>query len=261
MTGPLSGLRVVVTRPRSQAASLGELLERAGAEPIYLPVIEIADPPSFAELDRAVGDLAQGAYQWVVFTSANAAEKVLYRALVAGVAELVHPSTKVAAVGRQTASLLADSGIVVDLVPEEFTGESLVDALGTGPGDIFLPRAADAPPTLVEGLEGSGWLVDQVAAYMNRPVEQDDPAADTVRRLEFDVLTFASGSAVRAFAQFVAEPHELGVNTAEPPERLVAVIGPRTSEVAQELGFRRDIVASDHTAEGLVAALTEHISR
>ena len=259
MTGPLTGVRVVVTRPRSQAAALGALLEREGATPVYLPVIEIADPPSFAELDRAVGDLAKGAYQWVVFTSANAAEKVLYRGLVTGVDALVHPSTKVAAVGSQTASLLADSGIGVDLVPEEFTGDSLVDALGTGPGDIFLPRAADAPAALVEGLEGSGWLVDQVAAYMNRPVAQDDPAVDTVRRLDFDVLTFASGSAVRAFAQFVAEPHELALASAETSEQLVAVIGPRTAEVAQELGFRRDIVASEHTAEGLVAALVSHV--
>ena len=69
----LAGKRVVVTRARDQAASLGALLEEAGAQVIYLPTIEIKDPPSWDPLDSSLERLRRGEYEWVLFASANAA--------------------------------------------------------------------------------------------------------------------------------------------------------------------------------------------
>ena len=43
VAGPLGGLRIVVTRPRDQAASLVEALEAQGAEAVSVPVIKITD--------------------------------------------------------------------------------------------------------------------------------------------------------------------------------------------------------------------------
>ena len=44
----LAGKRVLVTRPRHQAASLAALLRQAGATPLLLPLIEIVPPAESA---------------------------------------------------------------------------------------------------------------------------------------------------------------------------------------------------------------------
>src|SRR5947207_7044323 len=51
---PLSGKRVLVTRPREQAAELVELLEAMGAEAIEAPMIRILPPADYAPLDDAL---------------------------------------------------------------------------------------------------------------------------------------------------------------------------------------------------------------
>ena len=42
MTPPLTGKRILVTRPRAQSADLCDRLAALGAEPIVFPTIEIA---------------------------------------------------------------------------------------------------------------------------------------------------------------------------------------------------------------------------
>ena len=74
VTGPLSGWRVIVTRARAQSSSLVELLVDAGACPVELPAIEIADPiDGGAALEQALSGIED--FEWVVFTSANAVER------------------------------------------------------------------------------------------------------------------------------------------------------------------------------------------
>ena len=73
--GPLAGVRVVVTRPRAQAASLVAALEARGAIAIPVPVIAIEDPPDGGLALRA-GLRALGADDWVVITSPNGADRV-----------------------------------------------------------------------------------------------------------------------------------------------------------------------------------------
>ncbi len=73
---------------------------------------------------------------------------------------------------------------------------------------------------------------------------------------DFDVMTFASGSAAANLAR-VAPPHELGLRPSDEPRRIVACIGPSTAAEARRVGFRVDVVASEHSAQGLADALVE----
>src|SRR5262249_4347064 len=66
---PLFGRRIVITRPRAQAAEFAESLEAWGAEVVSFPTIETTPPPSWAPLDHAV-ERAQS-FAWVVFTRAH----------------------------------------------------------------------------------------------------------------------------------------------------------------------------------------------
>jgi len=63
---PLYGIRIVITRP--EAKSLGDELERLGAEVTLVPLIEIR-PAEGRALEDAVDTMAS--YDWIVLTSVN----------------------------------------------------------------------------------------------------------------------------------------------------------------------------------------------
>ncbi|HWC09993.1 MAG TPA: uroporphyrinogen-III C-methyltransferase, partial [Acidimicrobiales bacterium] len=72
---PLLGRRVVVTRPRQQASGLADRLRRAGAEVVLVPTIEIVEAADGgAALASAAARVRE--FDWVVFTSANAVERL-----------------------------------------------------------------------------------------------------------------------------------------------------------------------------------------
>ena len=253
MSLPLRGLRVVVTRPTEKADNLSALLRDRGAEVIHLPTISIEDPSSWADVDAALRKLGAGRYEWVVFTSVNAVEKVLSR--LESTADLQR--AKVAAVGRVTADALARHDVEVALVPREFTGEALATDLGPGSGVVLLPRVEGAPRTTVDALEERGWRVEEVTAYRNIALEPN--SVPSLPPDEFDVVTFASGSAARNFAA----SHDvtgiaLGPDTHS--NKVVACIGPKTAEETRAAGMRVDLIAREHTDEGLVLALDDYFS-
>lgn len=249
----LAGKRVVVTRQPGRAGSLSDLLRAEGAEVIELPTIFIEPPASWEAVDDSIRRLASGDFRWVAFTSVNAVEKFFSR--LGRMPGDAFGSTKVAAVGATTAAALSERGIEADVVPESFTGTALAEALGSGDGTILLPRAQDVPPDMVEVLRANGWDTCEVAAYRTVPATPDGPAADAVRAGEFDIVTFTSASTVKGFVGMMGAPSALGLGTADAPERLVACIGPITAAECAAGGMRVDVVASEHTATGLVAAL------
>ena len=69
---PLFGRRVLVTRPREQAAELVERLTALGAEAIEAPMIQIVPPQDLGPLRQAAAAADQ--FDWIVFTSTNAVD-------------------------------------------------------------------------------------------------------------------------------------------------------------------------------------------
>ena len=49
--------RVLVTRAAGEASELAEVLRELGMEPVVVPVIEVAEPTSFAGLDEAIANV------------------------------------------------------------------------------------------------------------------------------------------------------------------------------------------------------------
>jgi uroporphyrinogen-III synthase len=243
----LQDRRVVVTRPKEKATHLMDLLRSEGAHTIHFPTIQIADPGSWAEVDAAVSRLESGDYDWVVFTSVNAVERFTSRM------SSTRLTARVAAVGAVTERALRNLGIDVAIVPDEFTGAAMATALGAGSGKILLPRVQDAPRATTDALRAQGWTVDEVVSYRNVMPQGAELGED------FDAITFASGSAARNFAA-MTDPDRWRLRD-EGGSRVVACIGPHTASAAREAGLRVDVVAAEHTDEGLVVALREHMSQ
>ena len=241
---PLFGKRVVVTRAREQASELVQRLADLGAETVEMPVIEIHPAGDGGSAMRAAAERI-GDYDWVAFTSANAVERfcaALRDARAFG-------SARVAAIGPGTASALRRAGVIADLVPEQFVAEAVVDAFPAGPGRVLVPRAAVARDALPEGLRAKGWQVEVVEAYRTELAELS-PAA-LAEAVKADAITFTSSSTVANWLS-VAGPD------AVPP--VVACIGPVTAETARQAGLTVDVVAGEHTIDGLVSALVDALA-
>ena len=236
---PLFGRRIVVTRAREQASELVDRLHSLGAETVELPAIVIGDPEDGGAALRGAA-LRVGHYDWVIFTSANAVSRFcaeLHDARwLAGV--------RVAAIGPGTADALRRFGVEPDLIPEHFVAESLAEVFPFGTGDVLLPRAAVARDVLPESLRAKGWRVHVVEAYRTRPAEPS--ASALAEAAKADAITFTSSSTVTNFVQVA------GLDAVPP---VVACIGPVTAATARDAGLTVDVVAEEHTIDGLLQAL------
>ena len=249
---PLARKRIVVTRPRAQAAGFCRKLAEAGAIPIRFPTIRITPMPDTRRLDAALQRLRD--YAWIIFTSVNGVAYCWDR--LAAVASTQLPaSLRVAAIGPATAQALRERHIVPDFVPTEFVAERIAEGLGAVTGQaLLLPRAEAARKTLAALLADQGARVDEIPAYRTLP-EAPSPEAFAALEAGVDVLTFTSSSTVRHYAALVAERPPHGAQ-----EALVACIGPITAETARGLGYEVATVADEYTTDGLIRALETHFS-
>jgi len=242
---PLFGRRVIVTRAREQASGLVERLHELGAATVELPVIEVGEPADGGAALREAARLV-GTYDWVAFTSANAVTRFFAALGDVGLDTRALGGRLVAAIGPGTAEALAATGIRADLVPERFVAESLLDAFPAGTGRVLLPRAAVARDALPAGLERRGYTVDVVEAYRT-----------AVGRPAPEALSAAGGDHAVTFTSSSTVTNYLAVAGGLPVPPVVACIGPITADTARAAGLHVDIVAVEHTIEGLVGALVE----
>jgi uroporphyrinogen III methyltransferase/synthase len=248
-TGPLFGKRVLVTRSRTQASSLANLLTDQGADAVELATIEIAPLESYAELDTALDRLPD--YQWLVLTSVNGVEAVFDRLQNRSMG-----ATKVAAVGTTTTAALTERGVTVDFMPETYTSAGIAEGFSKFPmtgARVLLARADIAPDTLPKALASLGASVEEVTAYRTLlPAGADGEARRLLTSGTMDVATFTSSSSVRNLVAL------LDGDTSLLKGLTIASIGPVTSQTAVELGLKVDMEATEHTVPSLVRSLVDH---
>jgi uroporphyrinogen III methyltransferase / synthase len=246
---PLSGRRILVTRPRAQADGLLAALAALGAHAIALPTIEITPVSDPTRLDQAIARLET--YDWVIFTSVNGVTAFMQRMQATGVGADRLSRIAMAAIGPATAQALHQYGLVPQFVPSEYVAEAL--AAGIGDLDsrhVLLPRAEIARETLAVELRRRGAVVDEIAVYHTLPAAPDAQALAELRQ-GVDAILFTSSSTVRNLMSLVGH--------ARSTERaVIACIGPITAQTARELGLPVDVVASEYTTGGLVRALTSY---
>jgi uroporphyrinogen-III synthase len=252
---PLTQKRILITRTRHQASDLATQLEALGATPILIPTIEIAPPASFAALDAALTCLRT--YDWLLFTSANALEAFHRRAQFLHLTQL---PKHIAAIGPATLRAANEIGLTVDLVPPQYIGESLAEALlPEAPGKSFLlVRAAEARDTVPETLTAAGATVTIAEAYRNQLPQESIPALQSLFASPEnypDAITFTSASTARNLSNLLE-----AANLTLPPNIVLASIGPITSETLRDLGHPPTIEASEPTIPSLIQSLLTHLS-
>jgi uroporphyrinogen-III synthase len=253
--------RVLVTRAAGQASELADVLRELGMEPVMVPVIEVAEPASWASLDSAIAELA--GFDWLLFTSANAVEAFARREGAAGRAAKTAP--RIAAIGDGTARAVEEAGMRVELKAELAVAESLAEALmahvrredGTATR-MLLVRAEEAREVLPETLRSAGADVTVAAAYRNVvPAGSVAAVRGLFARVEDApaAITFTSSSSAR---NLLALCEAAGVEI--PAGALRISIGPITSATLRELGYPAHAEAATASVRALAEAVRDALA-
>jgi uroporphyrinogen III methyltransferase/synthase len=251
---PLFGRRIVVTRTREQAGELSKALRDLGADVIELPTIRIEHPEDkqgFAEMVTHAHE-----YDWLVFTSPNGAERFFdaFFATYPDARSLGNP--RIAAIGAGTAKKIHEYRFAVDLIPEKFVAEGLIDAFKKESVEnltMLWVKAAESRDVIYDGLTRLGAIVDECIAYRTVP-ETEDPTGAKARLAEegADLITFTSSSTVE---------HFLALGLDWPEGCAAGSIGPVTSQALRKHGMPPAFEANPHDIPGLVAAIVRYFSR
>jgi len=246
---PLFGKRIVVTRATQQAPILSEKLRELGADAIEMPATQIARldlGPLRNSIDR-IGD-----YDWLIFTSQNAVAIFWEQLLGRGKDSRALAGLKIAAVGPATAGALLEHGITVDVIPQRFVAEGLLEIMrerdDVSGSKVLYITAEGARDVLPSGLREIGAELAIIEAY--RTIPDGEGAATLARAIEagkVDLATFTSASAVRGYIDAVGEDLALKVPAAS--------IGPQTSDALREAGIEVEAEAEESTIDGLVSAV------
>ena len=260
-TRPLFGRTVIVTRAREQASEFSLLLREQGARVIELPAIRIVPGPNPQSVKEAIRHLAE--YDWIVFTSVNGVRIFLDALGEENLDVRALGNAGLCAIGPATAAALERCGLKVDLVPETYVAESVVDALSSQGNlsgrKVLLPRAEIARKVLPESLRSLGALVDEVALYSTQ-IEQPENLEQVREQLaagEIDMVTFTSSSTVENFAALLGEK----AIQAAAERTLFASIGPVTAAKAEEYGIKTEIIPESYTIAALSEAIREYFSK
>ncbi len=243
-------MKVLITRPRTQADEFAEKLRSAGFEPIFFPVIEIQPIGNNVALERALEKL--NCYEWVVFTSVNAVDVVFDEYSVFFLKE--NAGVRFAAIGPKTAEALRKYSIEPDFVPEEYVAEAILPGLGDLEGKwVLLPRAEIARQALPEAIANAGGIAHEIIVYQTLPAQVDEDGLSALKS-GVDVITFTSASTVE---NFFAIAKQNGLDPLNLPNNpLFACIGPITEQAAREEGLVNLVVAKEYTTDGLIEAIT-----
>ncbi len=252
----IRGKRILVTRADLQAEEFSAMIRERGGIPVVFPTVRLVPPEDPAPLHEAISRL--GTFDWVLFTSANAARFFFGCAAARGI-RAIPAGVRVASVGPGTTREIGRHGCPVHLEAEKQTAEGLVEALAAEgfAGKRFLfPRAKEGRETIPEEIGGRGGTVDVVTAYRNGLPPADGRAAREIGERPPDVCTFASPSAFRNFFLLLGEDRASHVLS----RSRIAVIGEITARTVRERNVPVDIMPETFTLAGMLEAIEAHFA-
>jgi uroporphyrinogen III methyltransferase/synthase len=244
--GLLAGRRILITRPAGQGDELAALVRSAGGQCLTVPVVGIEDPPSWRPLDEAIA--RADTYDWIVFASANGVRAFVARLRAAARDARALGTARIAAIGPATQRALEAAGFACDLMPDAFRSEGLAAAFATLPrgGRFLLVRADKGRDVLRRDLEARGHHVDEVVAYVSRPVESLDAATLAAIDAGIDWVTVTSSSIAESAARLFGGRMR--------GWRIASISGV-TSAALRAAGLEPTVEAAEATGAGIVAAI------
>ncbi len=219
---------VAITRPKDRAKKACEIVEKLGGTPVLAPTLDLqpVNTNSLKELVTRKDEL-----DWIVFTSPTTIVSLnkFYPDFIPTL------NCKLAVIGNKTGKLAENNGLKVDLMPEDFTAEGLIEEFkkrGITDNVIGIPRTASARPILPQELEKLGNEVILAEAYKSL-FPMDEKAItelfEKIENSEIDAITFTSPLTVENFFEVADDKEKLAKLLND--NLLTVSIGPITAKV------------------------------
>jgi uroporphyrinogen-III synthase len=238
----LSGLTVVVTRPRAQAKASAAWFESFGAQAISFPVLEIEPlPDAIIDENFSRRDLSEA--HAIIFVSANAAE----HGVLAIESRGGFPAgAAIFAIGNATAAKLQDQGLVNIQSPQHGNDSEALLALpqlqNVQGQKIVIVRGiseSGGRAHLKQTLRTRGASVSMLECYVRRSILVDEA-------LRSELRAALNERKIHAFSVLSVETlQSLVLNLADAnmakglSECMMLVPHPRVAEAALDIGFTR----------------------
>ncbi len=236
MNKPLNSYTLLVTRPVDQAGKLCQMIEKQGWQALAFPTIEIVGIKN-SRLDQQLQALKR--WQWLIFISRNAVNF----ALAANNGKIDDfKNCRIAAIGKATADAIEETGLKVDLLPEnDFNSEGLLatpemnQIIGQ---NCLIVRGMGGREKLAQSLSERGALVDYMEVYSREQARVDDrPVRDKLCQGQLDGVIVSSGEALTNLLALI--DRSLHESLYSVP---LIVISQRIKSLALTLGFQSIIV-------------------
>ncbi len=265
---PLKGRIIVVTRPREQAAETIKAIEALGGEAYSFPTIEIVRSPDTSVVKPFLEALANKKVDYVILMSVNGVNHLLDITENLGVTDELKKNLKntmMMAVGPKTAQELEKNGIHVDLIPEKYTSEGIMQCLQqrhVKDKMIFIPRTSEAPPELAEQLRRMGNHVDEIYVYQSQLPHNRQLTEKFVKDLKkkrVNAILFTSALGAKNFFEILKQilsEEKLKVLIQE--RTTIVAIGPTTAKSLTEVGIKVDVIPEKHTLDEALNTLVNY---
>jgi uroporphyrinogen III methyltransferase/synthase len=261
---PLFGQRVLVTREHTVGF---EPLAELGAEIIEFHTIEIVPPDDWTEMDRAIEKI--DTYNWLIFTSVNGVKFFFQRLMDKDKDIRELKGVKICAVGSKTASAIKNHGIKVDLVPDKFNAEGLIEAFrqqthagsnGRSPLQgikILLPRAETAREVFPEKVRELGGEIDVFTAYKTvKPEVHGKRLKRFLKEGRISIATFTSAATFNNYMEIMGED---ALDLLK--DVIIAAIGPVTAKAVEKAGLTVHIMPKEATVDAMVKEIINWVTQ
>ncbi|QIA07347.1 hydroxymethylbilane synthase [Draconibacterium halophilum] len=249
---PLKDKVIISTRPADIHNDLPELLTKAGASVVSLPMIQIEQRQLMAAEEKCLQELDQ--FQWVIFTSKNGVIS-FFKQLIEIKGNTTLPNDlKIGVIGKNTAAELDYYGYAPYFTANENTSDGLLKELKEKHSlqnqNILLALGNLAGDKLETELSKAN-SVTRINTYQTvKPPGTDLNILKSISNEHYDLIVFTSPSTFNNFCHFYC--------TENISEVKMASIGETTSEAIRQGGAEPLITAKDSNAEGLYKAIIDY---
>ena len=248
---------VAITRPQDRAKKACEIVEKLGGVPVLAPTLDLK-PVNTESLKNLVE--RKDELDWIVFTSPTTIVSLnkFYPDFLKTL------DCKLAVIGNKTGKLAEKQGLTVDLMPEDFTAEGLLEEFAKKEvtnQTIGIPRTASARPTLPEGLEELGNKVILAEAYKSLFPMDEAKVKDLISKIKnnkIDAITFTSPLTVENFFTIAEDKKKIAEMLNE--NLLTVSIGPITAKVLDKYDVDH-IYPDTYTVPDMMELLFKNLDR
>ena len=255
------GRTILLSQSLSEVESI---LRERGFNVLVAPKLIIQPPQSLTTLDEAIENLF--GYDWLIFANENAARFFLDRVTNKGhdLSEL--DSLRVCAVGEDTAAVLEQSHVHVDVIVPNVAG-SVIERIANYVGgrdslqrlNFLIPQASIGREYLIHDLQEADARADVVIAYQT--VSATDMTRLSVLQSllltgSVDAVAFTNDTDVADFARLF-DTHDLGRLLSDV---IVFVFDQRGAMMAAQMGVASSLISVSPSRDEMVDALINRFS-